>query len=124
MSSASTFRVGNVRTCPTCRTCGVPRNESSSLPISQSFHSYFTGSAYTTHKETERYCSRFYKQCQDLAGRTSGFFKLRGVNINHNELEERLLALDDVSDYLVTALIEDDREILRIEVETHPGVSE
>jgi phenylacetate-coenzyme A ligase PaaK-like adenylate-forming protein len=46
------------------------------------------------------------------------------VNINHNELEERLLALDDVSDYLVTALIEDDREILRIEVEIHPGVSE
>lgn len=59
-----------------------------------------------------------------LAGRTSGFFKLRGVNINHNELEERLLAFDDVSDYLVTALIEDDVEILRIEVESHPGVLE
>ncbi len=59
-----------------------------------------------------------------LAGRTSGFFKLRGVNINHNELEEKLLTLDDVSDYLVTALIEDDVEILRIEVETRSGALE
>jgi phenylacetate-CoA ligase len=59
-----------------------------------------------------------------LTGRTSGFFKLRGVSINHNELEETLLALDDVSDYLVTALIEDDQEILRIEVETRTGTLE
>lgn len=52
-----------------------------------------------------------------LAGRTIGFFKIRGVNINHRELEDLLLANADVADYRVTARLDGDREILEIEVE-------
>lgn len=52
-----------------------------------------------------------------LAGRTTGFFKIRGININHQELEDVLLAPVEISDYRATALIEGERELLRIEVE-------
>jgi phenylacetate-CoA ligase len=59
-----------------------------------------------------------------LAGRTAGFIKVRGINLNHNELEEHLLAFDDVADYMITAVVEHEREVLRIDLELFPGASE
>lgn len=52
-----------------------------------------------------------------LAGRTIGFFKIRGVNVNHRELEDLLLANPEVADYRVTARVEGDRELMEIEIE-------
>lgn len=52
-----------------------------------------------------------------LAGRTIGFFKIRGVNVNHRELEDLLLANPDVADYRVIARMDGDREVMEIEVE-------
>ncbi|WP_028924692.1 phenylacetate--CoA ligase family protein [Pseudonocardia acaciae] len=57
-----------------------------------------------------------------LAARTVGFSKVRGVNVNHNDLEDALLRVDAVADYLarvVTAEL-DDRLLVDIEVE-RPG---
>jgi phenylacetate-CoA ligase len=58
-----------------------------------------------------------------LAGRTTGFFKIRGVNINHVELEDLLLSTAEVADYRVTAILDGTRELLRIEVEPDSRVS-
>ena len=58
-----------------------------------------------------------------LAGRTTGFFKLRGVNINHVELEDLLLATREIADYRVVATLDGHREVLRIEVEPEASVN-
>ena len=53
------------------------------------------------------------------ANRTTGFFKLRGVNINHAEFEDLMFRLEDVANFQV--ILETDagshREMLRIRLE-------
>lgn len=56
-----------------------------------------------------------------LAARTVGFAKVRGVNINYVELEETLLRLDAVADYLVRVTGDDVNDRLVIDVEAAPG---
>jgi len=57
------------------------------------------------------------------AHRTSGFFKIRGVNVNHNELEDLLLAQKAVNDF--QAILSTDPntslEIITIRAELRPG---
>ena len=48
------------------------------------------------------------------AGRTAGFFKLRGINVNHTELEERLYQVPSLRDFRVT-LTPDDRLVVEVE---------
>jgi phenylacetate-CoA ligase len=52
-----------------------------------------------------------------LAGRTAGFSKVKGVNINHQELEDALLRVDGLADYSVWVETVDGQDRLRIEVE-------
>jgi phenylacetate-CoA ligase len=51
------------------------------------------------------------------AGRTMGFFKIRGVNVNHGDLEDMMLACPGVADYRLTLVNDGDREALRVEIE-------
>ncbi len=56
-----------------------------------------------------------------LAGRTEGFSKVKGVNVDHQELQDVLLRVDAVADFSVWVEEVDGRDRLRIEVELAPG---
>jgi phenylacetate-CoA ligase len=58
-----------------------------------------------------------------LAARTLGFSKIRGVNVNHNDMEDLLISLPVVADYSVSVVTVDFRDVLRIEVEAAGDVS-
>jgi phenylacetate-CoA ligase len=51
------------------------------------------------------------------AHRTAGFFKIRGVNINHTELEDFMFNRPAILDFKAELLTEDDREVLRLSIE-------
>jgi phenylacetate-CoA ligase len=57
------------------------------------------------------------------ARRTVGFFKVRGVNINHADLEDALFRDPDVVDFRAEVANEGDNDILRIFAETRSGES-
>jgi phenylacetate-CoA ligase len=58
------------------------------------------------------------------AHRTSGFFKVRGININHVEFEDFMLALAPINDFKCEAIRDDDDlDALRISVEVKHGAS-
>ena len=59
-----------------------------------------------------------------LAGRTSGFSKVKGVNVGHQELDDALLRLDALADYMAWAEEAEGGDRLRIEVEAAPGVAQ
>lgn len=52
-----------------------------------------------------------------LGSRTVGFSKVRGVNINHNDLEDVLLTSDAVADYMVTVQTTGTTDEVLIELE-------
>lgn len=56
------------------------------------------------------------------AHRTSGFFKVRGVNIGHQDLEDFLFRYAEIGDFRAEALNEGDNDILRISIEVRRGV--
>jgi phenylacetate-CoA ligase len=56
------------------------------------------------------------------AHRTVGFFKVRGVNINHSELEDLVFRDPDVNDFKCEALTVADQDVLRISVELKRGL--
>jgi len=49
--------------------------------------------------------------------RTTGFFKIRGVNINHSELEDLMFADSDVNDFQAKALTIRDLDVLQLSIE-------
>lgn len=51
------------------------------------------------------------------AHRTSGFFKVRGVNINHGELEDLMFGLAAINDFKCEAVTRDDLDALRVCIE-------
>ena len=55
------------------------------------------------------------------ARRTVGFFKVRGVNINHAELEDALFRDPDVVDFRAEVYNGSDNDVLHIYVETRSG---
>jgi phenylacetate-CoA ligase len=55
------------------------------------------------------------------ARRTVGFFKVRGVNINHADLEDALFRVPDVVDFRAEVVNEGDNDLLRIFVESRSG---
>jgi phenylacetate-CoA ligase len=57
------------------------------------------------------------------AHRTSGFFKVRGVNIGHADFEDVIFRLPVVSDFRVEVLDSDGRDILRIHTEASPDAA-
>ena len=55
------------------------------------------------------------------ARRTVGFFKVRGVNINHADLEDALFRDPDVVDFRAEVVNEGDNDVLRLFVESRSG---
>ena len=55
------------------------------------------------------------------AHRTSGFFKIRGINVNHADFEDFIFRNVDISDFKVELLTECDLEILLVSVEVRRG---
>jgi phenylacetate-CoA ligase len=53
--------------------------------------------------------------------RTEGFFKIRGVNINHGDLEDFMFAQRAVTDFKGEAVTREDRDHLRLVVEIARG---
>jgi phenylacetate-CoA ligase len=53
--------------------------------------------------------------------RTVGFFKVRGVNINHAELEDALFRDPDVVDFRAEVYNRDDNDVLHLHVEKRAG---
>lgn len=57
-----------------------------------------------------------------LAARTVGFSKVRGVNVNHNDLEDALLRIDAVADYRARVVSVDVDDRLQIDIEVSPAL--
>jgi phenylacetate-CoA ligase len=57
------------------------------------------------------------------AHRTSGFFKIRGVNINHSEFEDFIFRNVDISDFKAELVTERDLEAMVLSVEVRRGVN-
>ncbi len=53
--------------------------------------------------------------------RTTGFFKVRGVNVNHAEFEDFVFSNPHVNDFKCELVTVDDRECLRVSVELRRG---
>ena len=51
------------------------------------------------------------------AHRTVGFFKIRGVNIDHQEFEDFLFSYEDLIDFKLELVTRDDAEILQVSIE-------
>ena len=56
--------------------------------------------------------------------RTVGFFKVRGVNINHAELEDALFRDPDVVDFRAEVYNENDNDVLHLHLEKRGGTME
>ena len=56
------------------------------------------------------------------AHRTSGFFKIRGVNINHSDFEDFIFRNVDISDFKAELVTERDLEAMVLSVEVRRGV--
>jgi phenylacetate-CoA ligase len=56
------------------------------------------------------------------AHRTSGFFKIRGINVNHADFEDFVFRHVDISDFKAELVTERDLEILLVSVELRRGV--
>jgi phenylacetate-CoA ligase len=55
------------------------------------------------------------------AHRTSGFFKVRGVNLGHQDLEDLLFRRVEIGDFLAEVLNEGDLDLLRLSIEVRRG---
>jgi phenylacetate-CoA ligase len=56
------------------------------------------------------------------AHRTSGFFKIRGININHGEFGDFMFGLSSINDFKCEALTRGDLDVLRVCIELKRGV--
>jgi len=55
------------------------------------------------------------------AHRTAGFFKVRGVNVNHSDLEDFMFALPTIGDFKAEAVNDGGNDILRLTIESTGG---
>jgi phenylacetate-CoA ligase len=58
------------------------------------------------------------------AHRTTGFFKIRGINVNHAELEDFMFRMPAVNDFKVELVTVADRELLKLMVEIKRGLDQ
>jgi phenylacetate-CoA ligase len=56
------------------------------------------------------------------AHRTAGFFKIRGINMNHAEFEDFVFRMPEVNDFKVELQTASDREILKLMIEVKRGL--
>ena len=55
------------------------------------------------------------------AHRTSGFFKVRGINLGHHDLEDFMFRRAEIGDFRAEALNEGGLDVLRLSIEVHRG---
>jgi phenylacetate-CoA ligase len=55
------------------------------------------------------------------AHRTAGFFKVRGINLNHSELEDFMFRIAEIGDFKAEALTVRDLDVLRVSIEVRRG---
>ena len=55
------------------------------------------------------------------AHRTAGFFKVRGINLGHQDLEDVMFRHVEIGDFRAEALNEGDNDILRVSIEVRRG---
>jgi len=55
------------------------------------------------------------------AHRTAGFFKIRGVNLGHQDLEDFMFRRPEIGDFRAEALNEGGNDVLRISIEVRRG---
>ena len=55
------------------------------------------------------------------AHRTVGFFKFRGVNINHQDFEDFMFAFEDLIDFKAELVTRDDAELFEVSIEVSGG---
>jgi len=58
------------------------------------------------------------------AHRTTGFFKVRGVNLGHQDLEDFMFRHYEIGDFRAEALSEGDNDVLRLSIEVRKGVDQ
>ena len=58
------------------------------------------------------------------AHRTAGFFKIRGVNLGHQDLEDFIFRYAGVGDFRAEAVNEGDNDVLRLCIELKKGVDQ
>ena len=58
------------------------------------------------------------------AHRTTGFFKVRGVNLGHQDLEDFMFRHLEIGDFRAEALSEGDNDVLRLFIEVRKGVDQ
>jgi phenylacetate-CoA ligase len=56
------------------------------------------------------------------AHRTTGFFKVRGINLGHQDLEDFMFRRPEIADFRAEALNEGDNDVLRLSIELRRGV--
>jgi phenylacetate-CoA ligase len=56
------------------------------------------------------------------AQRTTGFFKIRGININHGEFEDLMFRMAPINDFKCEALTLETLDVLRVCIEVKRGV--
>ena len=57
------------------------------------------------------------------AHRTAGFFKVRGIKLNHSELEDFMFRIAEISDFKAEALTVRELDVLRVSIEVRRGAS-
>ena len=57
------------------------------------------------------------------AHRTAGFFKVRGVNLGHQDLEDFMFRHVEIGDFRAEAINEGDNDLLRLSIEVRRGVN-
>jgi phenylacetate-CoA ligase len=58
------------------------------------------------------------------AHRTAGFFKIRGVNLGHQDLEDFMFRHLEIGDFRAEALNEGGNDILRVSIEVRRGTDQ
>ena len=81
------------------------------------FLRWSSGDIVTIHEETTATGPFAVFPVMRHAHRTAGFFKIRGVNINHAEFEDFMFRVPAVNDFKVELRTVDDREVLCVGVE-------
>jgi phenylacetate-CoA ligase len=57
------------------------------------------------------------------AHRTAGFFKVRGINLNHSELEDFVFRIAEIGDFKAEARAADGLDVLRLSIEVRRGAN-
>lgn len=86
------------------------------------FVRWMSGDIVTMHEQEETDSPLSMFPILRHAGRTVGFFKVRGVNINHNELEDLMFFNEQVTDFKAEVHATDGLDVLKLFVEPKPGV--